>query len=70
MSIQNGTMMIVKDEVWKLWCFQHLKEYCKFEAQPIINLYPMRIVQTLEDSTFVMLAFPFYWWRIEDLEEQ
>jgi hypothetical protein len=70
MSFPIGKMMTVKDEVWKLWCFQHQKEYRKFEARPIIKLWPMRITQTIEDSTHAMLDFPFCWWRIEDLEEQ
>ena len=60
-----GDLYKVKDEVWKEWCFRHQVfdlEVCT--PQPITNLpsHPPY-------EGYVMLAFPFHWWKPEELEE-
>lgn len=58
-----GVICAVKDEVWRQWCLQNQREYAPFIPQPITG---MPSVPPYEG--YAMLAFPFYWWKLEDLE--
>jgi hypothetical protein len=60
-----GVLVRVKDDVWKEWCLRHqtTKEYAYFSPQPIVscpNCPPY--------EGYVMLTFPFYWWRLDEVE--
>jgi len=62
-ELQLGKMMKVKEEVWKEWCMRNGKDHEPFQAQPIVNL-----PGNSPFHNYVMLAFPYYWWKEEDLE--
>lgn len=58
-----GDLCVVKDAVWRQWCLQHQQEYSQFMPQPIIGRPPLPPY-----DGYAMLAYPFYWWKLEDLE--
>lgn len=58
--MQIGDLCKVKDNVWVEWCLRHQKDYEPFKPQPLVQIYPV--------GGYVMLAFPFYWWKPEELE--
>ena len=63
-ELQIGKLMRVKEEVWREWCIRHGEEPRSFLPQPITHLpdHP-------PFCDYVMLAFPFYWWKEEELED-
>ena len=57
-----GDHYVVKDEVWREWCHRHQTDWKEFVAQPVTQLPPN---PTYEG--YVMLAYPFYWWKDSEL---
>lgn len=62
-----GQLMRVKPEVWAEWCLRHHKGHKPSEPQPIICV-PNQPAQAMYFG-YVMLAYPFYWWKEEELED-
>lgn len=57
-----GDHYVVKDEVWREWCFRHQTDWKPFMAQPVTQL-----PTDPKYLGYVMLAFPFYWWKADEL---
>jgi len=62
-NLRIGVLARVKPLVWAEWCLRHQKEVKEFKPQPVIALpsHPPY-------DECVMLAFPFYWWREDEIE--
>jgi hypothetical protein len=58
-----GTLVRVKQAVWEEWCLRHQKDLTDPPEQPITSVpaHPPY-------EGYVMLAFPFYWWSLDELE--
>ncbi len=61
--LRVGDVYRVKDAVWREWCIRHQKDHSPFKPQPITDL-----PTNPPFCDYVMLAFPFYWWKPEELE--
>jgi hypothetical protein len=58
-----GQLVRVKPEVWAEWCRRH-QEYGPSTTQPITSVMTEGPL-----AGHVMLAYPFFWWKEEELED-
>jgi hypothetical protein len=67
-KLSVGMVVRVKADVWREWCIRHQT----FTTEDVSEPPPVQpITSTPTHSPFcgyVMLAFPFYWWREDELE--
>lgn len=70
MNLCVGMLVRVKPKVWREWCIrhQHLDEHGRVKP-----FTPQTIISVPSHPPFlgyVMLGFPFYWWKEEELVEE
>ena len=62
-DVYVGQICVVKEDVWREWCVRTQVDYKPFVPQPITQL-----PGNSPYSGYVMLAFPFWWWKLEELD--
>ena len=65
MEVKIGQFASVKRDVWDEWLLRGGYDYNNaFKEQPIISIGKGKL------EGFVMLAFPNWWWKIEEIEPE